>query len=810
MREFVHLHTWSEYSILEAISRPRDLAAKAREDGMPALALTDLGVMFGAVDHFNHCQMHGIKPILGCEVTVTGSDGQNGLQGGASNPRFRLVLLCQNNEGWKNLSQLVSRSWTEGLQGGPSVDMKLLRSHSDGLICLTGGLDGPVTQCLTRGDLDGAMKMAGQLRQVFGPERTFVELQNHGRDEELSVLAGLNEVAASLGLGVVATNHSRYTRSEDWGAHDVWARIKADHDGVPVEPRALLPKGQYFLKSPAEMALAFKGYEAALENTLKVAEMVDLGLPCDLRMPSCDVPRGFTLETHFDQMVRAGFEARLSELRTMGQRRGIDFDAEVYAQRLEHEIGVITEMGFEGYFMVWWDLMQFARNEGLAVGPGRGRVPGSLVAYCLGITDVDPIRHGLLFEMFLNSERVAMPDVAVDFCRDRRDEVMRYLPEKYGRDRVARTVTFGAMTGKMMLKDVARVLEVDHDALTSAVDSFPDGMHMSIEKALETSPCFRAWVESSEANRQWIDVARKLDGVKRHVSAHAAQMIVAPCPVTNRAPVWVEPSSGELCVQCDGDAAAQLGFVRFELLGLDALTVIQKIRERVHEETGVTVESGVVRACDDEATLALFQRGDTHGIFQFDSDGMGDLLVRANPQSFDDLVAVFSLCRPAPMKNGMVDAFIRQTHGAPGPFELEDVAPILAETRGLILYREQIMRLAHVIGGFGLDEADLIWRALARGNPDAIDRYRQQFLDHASSQGRDLDACGQCFDQMAEAAPQSMAKSHAVAYTTIAWEMAYLKAQWPEVFVRVWDQVRGYEEGSGRHACGSSDLEINP
>lgn len=788
MRPFVHLHTHSEFSLLDGFSRIQDLVDLAVSYKMPALAVTDHGNMFGAIRHYNACRKAGIKPILGCEVYVAPEsrfDRETRAVNEKSGKKFNhhLVLLCENETGYRNLIKVVSKGFTEGFYYKPRVDHALLAEHAEGLICLSACLGGEIPQHILVNRMDDAMRAARFFRDTFGPDRFFIELQNHQQRAELQVIPPLVEIARKLGVGLVATNDSHYNHHEDWVAHDMLLCMQSKKQRDD-ERRWRFPEGgSFYFKNGDEMAAAFPDYPEALDNTLKIAEMIDLNLTQEYKLPVFDVPPGHTLESYFAEVAREGFAERRKQLLALRDKGLLRKDLDEYTQRLEQEIEVINEMGFPGYFLIIWDFIKFALSKGIPVGPGRGSAAGSLVAYAMNITDIDPLRYDLLFERFLNCERVSMPDVDIDFCQDRRGEVIDYVTEKYGRENVCQIITYGCMKSKMAVKDVGRWLGFTPTETNSIAKLIPDDLKMTLPKALETAPDFRKIYDSDPRTRELIDLSLKLEGLSRNPGVHAAGVIIAPGPVTDYAPIYKDQKKGTVCVQYAKDEAEQVGLLKMDFLGLKTLTVIAKTLEVIAETQEAPVDLNALDPYDDPATYALFCRGETDGIFQFESNGMKELLIRLQPKRFEDFIALNALYRPGPLGSGMVDQFIDGAHGAEVTYEIPALKDVLDETYGVILYQEQVMKVAQIIGGFTLGDADLLRRAMGKKKQKVMDQKKAEFLAGARERGYPAEVCDELFEKMAKFAKYGFNKSHSAAYALIAHQTAFLKANYPLAFM---------------------------
>ncbi len=791
MQPFVHLHTHSEYSLLDGHSRIEDLAKKAAACNMPALAITDHGNMFGAVTQYNACKKHGIKPILGCEVYLASDSRHSRIKRDRSNKQrrkndFHLILLCKNETGYKNLCKMVSLGFTEGFYYKPRIDKELLRKHHEGLICATACLGGEVNQHLMRYEMEEATAAAREMRDIFGPENFFIEIQNHDQKLEKEVIPPNVEIARKLGVGLVATNDSHYTHAEDWEAHDLLLCLQSKNQMDNPNRWRFPPGGQFYFKTGDEMANLFSEYPEAVENTLKIAEMchIELNPNKTYQIPLFDVPPGHTDESYFAEITREGLETRMKLLRPLHNKGGLRHELSEYNQRLEEEIKVINDMGFPGYFLITWDFIKHARDHGIPVGPGRGSAAGSLVAYALNITDVDPLQYDLLFERFLNKERVTMPDIDIDFCKSRRGEVIDYVTQKYGSDNVCQIITYGSMNARMALKDVGRAMGFTPTETNKIAKMIPEELKMTIQKALDKSEDFKALYEdgNKQRERELIDKSLTVEGLSRNTGVHAAGVIIAPQPVTEFAPVYRDKKN-VTCIQYAMNEAEQIGLLKFDFLGLKTLTTISTTLELIKETTGEVIDLDSLKSFDDPKTYELFGKGETDGIFQFESDGMKNLLIRLGPKRFEDFIALNALYRPGPLGSGMDSQFIEGAHGAKVSYELPELEPILEETYGVILYQEQVMKIAQIIGGFSLGQADLLRRAMGKKKEDVMAKSKIEFLKGARERNYPEDVCSDIFDKMAEFAKYGFNKSHSAAYAVLAYQTAYLKANYPVQFM---------------------------
>jgi DNA polymerase-3 subunit alpha len=780
MSEFVHLHLHTEFSLLDGACRIDELLDQAVALKMPAVAVTEHGNMFSSVIFHDHAKARGLKPILGCEVYVAPGDRRtkSGVPGETQN---HLVLLAETDEGYHNLIKLVSAGYTEGFYYKPRIDKELLAQHATGLIGLSSCLKGEVAEGLWHQQERKAIEAAGAYRDIFGPGNFFLEMQWHGIDEQKVVNGGLPAIARDLGLPLICTNDVHYLREADAHPHDVLLCIgtgKAFSD----PKRLRYDAKQFFLKTAAEMAEVFKDFPDALANTMRIAERCHVTLDEGKNyLPNFDVPPGFTIDEYFDHVAREGFAERLPKLQQLAAAGRLRHTVDEYERRLSYELDMIKQMEYPGYFLIVWDFIRYAREQGIPVGPGRGSAAGSLVAYCMRITDVDPIDFDLIFERFLNPERVSLPDIDIDFCERRRGEVIDYVTRKYGRENVAQIITFGTMKAKAVVRDVGRVLEMSFADVDKVAKQIPPTLDMTLDKALEENQTLREMEQNDPKVRELLAVARRLEGMTRHASVHAAGVVIAPKAITEFAPLY-KGARDEITTQWSMKEIERIGLLKMDFLGLSTLTLIFDAIAEIQRTTGVVLDIDNV-PLDDEKTYQVFQEGQTYGIFQFESSGMRDILRKSKPQRLEDLIALNALYRPGPLRSGMVDDFIARKQGKTEiKYELAELEPVLADTYGVIAYQEQVMRISNVVAGFTLGEADLLRKAMGKKNADVMAKMRGKFVAGAKKNGHSEKKATHIFDLMEHFAGYGFNKSHSTAYAFLAYQTAYLKANYPWQF----------------------------
>ncbi len=768
MAGFVHLHVHSAYSLLDGAGRIEDLVRTAKELDMPALALTDHGVMYGCVEFYKAARAYDIKPLLGCEVYVAPRTRHD------RKPRLddrlnHLVLIAENEQGYQNLMTLVSRAFIEGFYYKPRVDKELLAEHKDGLIALSSCLAGEVPARLLAGDEDGALHAAKFYRDLFGPNNFFLELQDQNLPEQPQLNGKILSLAKKLNLEVVATNDVHYLRREDAVYHDLLLCIQTGKS-VQHADRLRFPTEEFYLKSETEMARLFNDVPQALTNTRTIAErcQVDLKLG-QMHLPKFPLPTGLSAEAYLKRLCRQGLERRYQQV-----------TAEI-EERLNYELNVIQRMGYSSYFLIVWDFVRFARKQGIQVGPGRGSAAGSLVAYTLGITDIDPLAHGLLFERFLNPERVSMPDIDIDFADNRRDEVIEYVTDTYGADHVAQIITFGTMAARAAIRDVGRAYDFAYNDVDRIAKLVPTEPGVTLAAALESSHELADLYEREQWVRNLIDGAQKLEGLPRHASTHAAGVVISARPLVEYVPLQ-KTADGMITTQYPWETIEEIGLLKMDFLGLRTLTVIQETRRLVEEEQGDKGRS--IMPLDDPATYELLASGNTFGVFQLESPGMRALIRELKPTGINDLTALVALYRPGPLGSGMAEDFIARRHGRKEVQYLHpQLKPILEETYGVILYQEQVMQIASRLAGFSLGQADLLRRAMGKKQPEVLAAQRKRFLEGAQEHGITAKVAGRIFDLMEYFAGYGFNKSHSAAYAMLAYETAYLKANYRAEFM---------------------------
>jgi DNA polymerase III subunit alpha len=782
---FVHLHLHTEYSLLDGASRPEALAKRVAKQGMPACAITDHGNMFGAVEFYNAMKKEGVKPIIGCEMYVAyGSrhdkagveDGQ--ADAGANN---HLIVLAQNDVGYKNLVKLVSAGYTEGFYYKPRIDKELLKEHREGLIVLSSCLKGEVSQALAGGNWEKAKTAALAYREILGPDNFFLEIQDHGIPDQQKILPMMAKLGDEVGLQLVGTNDSHYLDKSDAFAHEVLLCIGTGKT-LTDEKRMKFYSDDFYVKGPDEMRRVFADYPQAAENTMRIAERVNLSL--DVKghhLPKFPVPEGSTLADHFAKVARLGLDKRLASMAHLFAAKRKKHEVAEYWDRLEREIEIIKGMQFPGYFLVVWDFIKFAKDHGIPVGPGRGSAAGSVVAWALEITNVDPLDYDLLFERFLNPERISMPDIDLDFCMNRRGEVIDYVRAKYGAENVAQIITFGTMAAKSVVRDVGRVLGHQYGFVDKISKMIPGGPGVTLTDAKKDSPQLADAIKNDEEVRKIVEIGEKLEGLSRHAGMHAAGVVITPEPVTNYVPLY-RTNRDEIVTQFDMRVVEKMGLVKMDFLGLRTLTVIDDAIKSAKSVDGEDIDIENI-PLDDPDVFRLFQEGRTKGVFQFESGGMVDLLRKARPTQFEDLAALNALYRPGALDAGMVDEYVKRKNGKAVKYLVPAMKEVLEETYGVIVYQEQVMQIAQKVAAYSLGQADLLRKAMGKKDAEVMAKERGGFVIGAVNNGYDKKKANEIFDYIEPFARYGFNKSHSVAYALVAYQTAWLKVHYPRHFM---------------------------
>jgi DNA polymerase-3 subunit alpha len=782
MPEFTHLHLHTEYSLLDGACDVKKLVDRVAALGQKAVAMTDHGNIYGAVHFFNAAKEKGIKPILGCELYVCkNEDHRAPAQGDDYN---HLLVLAENEEGYRNLIRITSEASLHGFYRKPRISKRYLAEHATGLIGSSGCLSGELCEELTAGRYDKAKAVALEYQDIFGKGNFYLEIQDQGLEAERKIQNDLFRMERELAIPMIATNDSHYLCGEDSHAHDVMLCVQTNakiHDA----DRFKFDSDQFFVKSGDEMSRLFPDSPGLLERTMEIAERCNFKMhPVDNPFPQFDVPDGHTIDSYFEEVCRIGFKKRLeTSIRNLETRGQLRTSIDKYEARLSYEIGIIRQMKYSGYFLIVWDFIKYARDREIPVGPGRGSGAGSLVAYCMEITNIDPMQNVLLFERFLNPERVSMPDIDVDFCMNRRGEVIEYVTRKYGREQVAQIITFNTMAAKAAIKDCGRALDMPYGDVDRIAKLIPATVGMSIDKALEDVPDLRKIYDSEAQVRELIDTAKKLEGLVRGSGVHASAVVIAPRPLTELVPV-ARTKNDEIVTAYDMKAVEKMGLLKMDFLGLTTLTVIVDCLKLIEKNRGEKVDIENVPFDDEETYKKVFHSALTSGVFQFESNGMRDMLRRYKPDKLEDLTALTALFRPGPIQGGMTDDFIERKWGRRKvEYMLPELEGILKETLGVIVYQEQVMQIANVLASYSLGEADLLRRAMGKKKPEEMAAQRDRFMSGAVALGHPKAIAGEIFDQMEKFAGYGFNKSHSAAYGLVSYQTAYLKTHYPVEFM---------------------------
>ncbi len=772
---FTHLHVHTGYSLLDGSARIPELVKRAKELGMDSLAITDHGVMYGAIDFYKECRKQGIKPIIGCEVYVAPNSRFDREPGSEDERYYHLILLAETNEGYSNLSKIVTRGFTEGYYYKPRVDKEVLREFHEGIICTSACLQGEVAFYLRKGFYDKAKEAALSYVDIFGRDNFFLELQDHDIAEDQTVNAGLLRLSKDIDIPLICTNDSHYIYKDDWKPHDILLCIQTGKK-VADEDRMRYAEGQYYLKSPEEMYEKFHYAKEALENTHKIAERCNVEIVFgEQKIPRYDVPEGYTAFSYLEKLCMDGIKERYSPVTD-----------ELY-ERLKYELNVINNMGYVDYFLIVWDFINYAKEHGIAVGPGRGSAAGSIVSYCLKITNIDPIRYSLIFERFLNPERVTMPDIDIDFCYERRQEVIDYVSRKYGPEKVVQIVTFGTLAARNCVRDVGRVLDLPYNLCDSVAKSIPMEIGMTIEKALVASPDFKKFYETNEDVQFMVDMAKRLEGLPRHASMHAAGVVIGREPIEEFVPLC--KNGDAVTTQYNMTTIEELGLLKMDFLGLRTLTVIRDALRSIERRTGKKINIDNIPQ-DDAKVYDMISAGRCEGVFQLESSGMRNFMKELKPRNMEDIIAGISLYRPGPMD--FIPQYISgKQHPEAVTYDHPALEKILSPTYGCIVYQEQVMQIVMELAGYSLGRSDLVRRAMSKKKADVMMKEREYFI-HGNAEmgvpgcvakGISEETANKIFDEMTDFAKYAFNKSHAAAYAVVAYQTAYLKCYYPYDFM---------------------------
>ena len=775
---FTHLHVHTEYSLLDGAARIKTLVARAKELGMDSLAITDHGVMFGVIDFYRACKEEGIKPIIGCEV-YTAARTRFDKDAAHDKVMGHLILLAENNTGYKNLMKIVSEGFRNGFYYKPRIDKDVLHRYSEGIIATSACLAGDVQRHLLNGDYESAKREALEMVGIFGAGNYFLELQDQGLEEEARILPDMKRLHEETGIPFVATNDVHYVNREDAEAQDVLMCIQTATT-IDEDNRMRFANDQFYLKSEEEMRKIFSNIPEALDNTAKIAERCNVEFTFgELHLPEFSAPEGLTKAEYLRYLCQKGLEERYPQ------------NWQEHQERLDYELSTIENMGYVEYFLIVWDFINYARSKGIMVGPGRGSAAGSIVAYTLRITDIDPVKYGLIFERFLNPERISMPDIDIDFCYERRGEVIDYVTKKYGKDNVSQIITFGTMKAKQAVRDVGRVLNVSYQDTDAIAKAIPMTLHMTIDKALQTSPDFRKMYDEDETTHRVVDMARAIEGMPRHASTHAAGVVISRLPLDEYVPLYLAEKG--LSTQFNMTTIEELGLLKMDFLGLRNLTIIRDALEMIRENHGVEIDFGSMDY-DDPAVYETIAKGNTQGIFQLESGGMTSFMKNLKPDCFEDIVAGIALYRPGPMAS--IPTYIDNKKN-PGHVQYvhESLQPILGVTYGCMVYQEQVMQIVRDLGGYSYGRSDLVRRAMSKKKMDVMLKEKEYFINGKTDENGNIEIAGcvrngvpreaaeEIFNQMISFAEYAFNKSHAAAYAVLAYETSYLKTHYPVEFM---------------------------
>ena len=773
---FTHLHVHTEYSLLDGSNKIKEYVARVKELGMNSAAITDHGVMYGVIDFYKEAKAQGINPILGCEVYVAPNSRFDRETVHGEDRYYHLVLLAENNTGYSNLMKIVSKGFVDGYYYKPRVDMEVLEQYHEGIIALSACLAGEVPRAITRGNYEEAKEIALKYQKCFGKENYFLELQDHGIPEQQNVNQHLLRMSQELGIELVATNDIHYTYAEDAEPHDILLCIQTGKK-LADEDRMRYEGGQYYVKSEQEMAELFPYARQALENTQKIADRCHVEIEFGVtKLPHFEVPEGYDSWSYLNKLCFDGLKERYPQNHTELE------------ERLNYELGVIKEMGYVDYFLIVWDFIHYAREHDISVGPGRGSAAGSLVSYTTGITNIDPIKYNLLFERFLNPERVSMPDIDIDFCYERRQEVIDYVVRKYGEDCVTQIVTFGTLAARGVIRDVGRVMDLPYAYVDGIAKQIPMELGITIEKALKMNPELRTMYENDESVKTLIDMSKRLEGLPRHTSMHAAGVVISQKSMDEYVPLS-RASDGTITTQFTMTTIEELGLLKMDFLGLRTLTVIQNAVRMAQKSSGKQINIDEIDY-QDKGVLELIGSGKTEGIFQLESAGMKNFMKELKPQSLEDIIAGISLYRPGPMD--FIPAYIKgKNHPEEVTYDCPQLEPILAPTYGCIVYQEQVMQIVRDLAGYTLGRSDLVRRAMSKKKGSVMEQERKNFVygneeegvPGCIANGIDEKIANKIYDEMMDFAKYAFNKSHAAAYAVVAYQTAWLKYYYPVEFM---------------------------
>src|SRR5262245_55665362 len=781
MSQFVHLHLHSGFSLLDGAIDHDVLAKTAAKYGMPAVAVTDHGNLFGAIGFYDAATKAGVKPIIGCEMYVAKTDHKD--RDPSRGRPNHLIVLCENERGYQNLVKLVSKAYLDGFYYKPRVDKALLQEHREGLIGLSACLNGEVSANVLTGRVDQAERAAAEYQDIFGKDRFFLEIHDHGLEKQRKIIPDMLKISERTGIRTVASNDCHHMHKDDCRAHDLLLCIQPGKT-INDPNRMKFYTDQFYFKNRQEMDRVFGEIPFVLDQSVEIAERCNLKLQkVNDPFPEFEVPPGFTIDSYFAKVVRDGFKERLEYLTRMSDSGVLKNSIVVYEKRLEDEIRIIQGMKYPGYFLIVWDLIRFAREHDIPVGPGRGSAAGSLVSYCMRITDIDLVQYGLLFEHFLNPERLNRTDIDIDFCMKRRGEGIEYGTRKYGRENVSQIITFGTMAARGVIRDTGRGMEMTYAEVDKIAKMVPTELHITLDKAIEQNPDLKSLTQTDGRVRELIDVAKRLDGLARHASTHAASVVISPQPLTDVVPLY-KSNKDEITTMYPMTDVEKIGLLKMDFLALTTLTIIDDTLKMLKHHEGVDLNMDAI-ALDDEKTYELFCAGLTDGVFQFESSGMKDILRKFKPSSIEHLTALNALYRPGPIGGGMIDDFIKRKHGVKKiEYELSELKSVLEETYGVIVYKEQVMQIANIIAGYSLGEADLLRRAMGKKKAEEMAAQREKFLSGARAKGfKDEKRITRIFDLMEQFAGYGFNKSHSAAYAVLAYRTAYLKARHPQYFM---------------------------